>query len=239
MLLPMGSGWHLCISRLWWLLSLATGDCSRGSVPSMAQLFPVVLVRAGWKELTSPRAPPLPTGSFSPLTQSCSWDQCRGRATRGCGLAGGDDRWHRAALPKEVPRQSRAKPPRASSFTAVPGVAQSPAWLSPKRIPPCVPAATVPAPGEAKTGRERGHLSRGQLWEQAVVVQIGCNGQQEEGTEVFVALASCCRIERRSAGAALPSSGRKKLLVLIKYLGFVFITQREGRCIWELCYAQH
>lgn len=72
-----------------------------------------------------------------------------------------------------------------------------------------------------------------------MVVQIGCNGQQEEGTEVFVALASCCRIERCSAGAALPSSGRKKLLVLIKYLGFVFITRREGRCVWELRCAQH
>lgn len=67
------------------------------------------------------------------------------------------------------------------------------------------------------------------------MVQIGCNGQQEEGTEVFVDLASCCRIEPRSAGAALPSSGRKKLLVLIKYLGFVFSAGREGRCVWEQC----
>lgn len=158
MLLPLGSRWHLCIPSL---LAPELGDHSRGSVPSTAQLLPVVLVRAGWKELTSPRAPPLPTGSFSPLTQSCSGDRCRGRATRGCGLAGGDDRWHRAALPKEVPRQSRAKPPQASSFAAMPGVARSPAWLSPKRIPLCVLAATVPAPGEAKTGLEGGHLSRG------------------------------------------------------------------------------
>lgn len=217
---------------------MAIGDRSRGSVPSTAQVFPVVLVRAGWKELTLPRVPLVPTGGFSLLTQSCSCDRCRGRATRGCGLAGGDDRCHRAALPKEVPRRSRAKPPPGFFLRCSARGGTEPSVAQPQKDPPVRPSSHRHSTRRGKDGagggtpEQRTALgARGQ----AAVVQIGCNGQQEEGTEVFVDLASCCRIEPRSAGAALPSSGRKKLLVLIKYLGFVFSPGREGRCVWEQC----